>query len=1181
MYTLKHPHKTVVIVFVTQKKQWHRQFSYHTSLLADTAASSLAFNPGQVQQLVVDKVSFVIMCVSADTEKNESLSGATLLPNLQKCLREAGSAYNIYYDVNSILSTYQCHIQSVIQAIQFIAKFNPAYHCIYSSFNEKMSFSLPPLQLQLELPLIHNYKRAGILSVNLESSFLPQFVVKQFRKNLEKQIQQIIPLSNLGKRTIALLRDDNAIVDFHSSGLIDISRFIRVLVKDSQFLQCAFNKGNSRNSKVQINLIACQPLKDETSSSSGSNKSSSSSSSSGIDSCEEKLTFQQELERQANIQAGAFSVAIKSPLSPQFFSTMLDNNINMSKPTFSTRMPVSELKKLCNKYHICSVKLHSKEISPKPTFLGNCVFVNNINKSWQEADLLRHHLANFSLLFVSQAQDELIQSIISRAKTSSNALIQENAHFRLYDDILYGKPSGHDIFRPVLPDSRLIPLIISLHGDNCLPPRNIIRKIKKAYCHLYDVTSRLALEKTVESLVPCYKCLALTPAHASPHLQMQVKTIALQAQGVKMCTFVAMDVFYLADPLSKTFLNNYISIILCQSCKFVSLKPISRITSYNLAQHLYSFVEITGRIPTVLISDAASNNVYLEMKKLLRDFQLIHVTANQNIISNITAGSASENEDNDDNNDAHDNHDNHDNRGDNDDDNDNVDDNDQHNYDDKDHDEHHDQHDQQSNYNARFQPSPLDLLSSEHKRLLLQDLKESQPPLFPPVLRHTPISYKATKSSRNTSLGSLDHICKRLQLFLRKNLSFSLKTRDFQQHAELLISAFQFQVNFYLPAETTQLVPAQLHLGAVQASNIMTLSSNVQKCPLPQSQVVSNMQQLLKYARNVNLAQENALESNRKAQERQIREKGRVKDQGSVFEKFHPLDVLFVKTELSNESKLTTAARFSGPVVILSVHPVSEQLNLFDLLTAQVMTKNYKQVREVFSRQVFSLPLYPHLGEEIQFRIVEPTSRIKRTESAQNVLVNSTKIILNVHKLLMFLAPILPNRSNTQAFLRTVHVKGQDDGDDGGDNEDGDDPVVETMQNDNDDDNANDGDNHNGGDDQIKLVHRPSVKFSLPSPEAVNVNDNDHNTSNDTGNHENDNGSDDDNDNDDIGGDGVDHLHLQFSDSNSIPANPSNATPLPKDIVVPKRPKNSSPSSISRNKYNLRQNPKSKNVFDI
>merc|ERR1711973_605919 len=164
---------------------------------------------------------------------------------------------------------------------------------------------------------------------------------------------------------------------------------------------------------------------------------SSSSSSSGTDSCEEKLTFQQDLERQANIQAGAFSVAIKSPLSPQFFSTMLDNTNNMSNPTFSTRMPVSELRELCNKYHICSVRLHSKEISPKPTFLGNRVFVNNTNKFWQESDLLRHHLANFSLLFVAQAQDELIQNLISKAKTSSNALSQENAHFRIYDDILY------------------------------------------------------------------------------------------------------------------------------------------------------------------------------------------------------------------------------------------------------------------------------------------------------------------------------------------------------------------------------------------------------------------------------------------------------------------------------------------------------------------------------------------------------------------------------------------------------------------------------------------------------------------------------------------------------------------------------------------------------------------------
>ena len=325
-------------------------------------------------------------------------------------------------------------------------------------------------------------------------------------------------------------------------------------------------------------------------------------------------------------------------------------------------------------------------------------------------------------------------------------MTQGNAHFRIYDDLLYGKPSGHDVFRPVLPDSRLISLIIFLHSENCLPSHQIIRKIRKAYCHIFSVTSRLALDKTVDSLVPCFKCLALTPAHVNPQLQMQVKTIALQAQGSKICTYVALDVFYLANPLSKTFLNNYVSIIICQSCKFVSLKPISRISSYNLAQHLYSFVEITGKIPTVLITDSASNNIFSEMKKLLKDFQLIHVTANQNIISNITSVNISNNDNNDNNGGVHNDDDDTDKNSDH-----KVNDANQSN--DADHNDHHNNdnnhdhaskdRDQQSNFNARFQPTPLDLLSSDHRRLLLQDLKGSQPPLFPPVLRHTPISYKA------------------------------------------------------------------------------------------------------------------------------------------------------------------------------------------------------------------------------------------------------------------------------------------------------------------------------------------------------------------------------------------------------------------------------------------------------
>ena len=120
--------------------------------------------------------------------------------------------------------------------------------------------------------------------------------------------------------------------------------------------------------------------------------------------------------------------------------------------------------------------------------------------------------------------------------------------------------------------------------------------------------------------------------------------------------------------------------------------------------------------------------------------------------------------------------------------------------------------------------------------------------------------------------------------------------------------------------------------------------------------------------------------------------------------------------------------------------------------------------------------------------------------------------------------------------------------------------------------------------DQIKLVNKPSVKFNLPSPGTVDDNDDDHNTSNDdhNGDHNDNNVNNGDGNNDDIDNDGVDHLHLlASSDSNAIPTNSSQTMPLAKDMIVHRRSKSSSPSSFPRKKYNLRENPKAKHVFDI
>ena len=141
----------------------------------------------------------------------------------------------------------------------------------------------------------------------------------------------------------------------------------------------------------------------------------------------------------------------------------------------------------------------------------------------------------------------------------------------------------------------------------------------------------------------------MKPAHMTTSLSMQYKTIGLQAQGKKICSIVAIDVFYLADAHSKVFANNYISFIICLSCKFLHLKPISRISSYELAQHLLEFVCLTGKTPHILVSDAATTNLFGEMQILLKDFQLMHVTANHNILNGMK---------NDNNHADHDDHDN-------------------------------------------------------------------------------------------------------------------------------------------------------------------------------------------------------------------------------------------------------------------------------------------------------------------------------------------------------------------------------------------------------------------------------------------------------------------------------------------------------------------------------------------
>ena len=423
------------------------------------------------------------------------------------------------------------------------------------------------------------------------------------------------------------------------------------------------------------------------------------------------------------------------------------------------------------------------------------------------------------------------------------------------------------------------------------------------------------------------------------------------------------------------------------------------------------------------------------------------------------------------------------------------------------------------------------------------------------MLRHCPVSYKANQLTKQSSLGILDNACKRLQIFLKKSATSAANQKDFRNQIEFLISCFEHQNNFCLEAEATGIIPAYLHLGMIRTTNILSLMQNIQRIAKPESQNMLKMQELLINARTVLQAGENTAQKVQNQQARQLKQHGKLKNPGDIIDQIQPLDVLFVKSELKGRPKMSFFVNFHGPCLVLGVQPKSEHLIIFGLLSSEVMIKNFKQVRFAFSKELFSIPFFPHLGDQIQFRIFSPRSRISGQDGAQNVITNTTKIILNLHKVFTFLAPLLPSYKETKGFLRTVTLSLGDDKahhDDDGDGGDDDDR---------DHQNGRQVDGPDIGNDNTRIYMKPTVSFDPSTkPDA-----------------DDDDGGDGQgvHDEDDEGGNGrpTVQLHGRAPSTDNIAPENRNNQPSSKEITF-SRPKIKPAAPLERQqKYNLRSNP--------
>ena len=337
---------------------------------------------------------------------------------------------------------------------------------------------------------------------------------------------------------------------------------------------------------------------------------------------------------------------------------------------------------------------------------------------------------------------------------------------------------------------------------------------------------------------------------------------------------------------------------------------------------------------------------------------------------------------------------------------------------------------------------------------------------------------------------------------------------------------------------------------------------NIQDLKQPESQSFQQLQELLINAQKIREADQNTIQKAANQQARQLKEHGKVKRPGDICRQIKPLDVLFVKSELQNQPKMSYLVNYHGPCLVLSVQPKSEHLILYGLISGVLLTKNFKQIRFAFSKEIYSIPLFPHLGDEIQFRMVTPWTRMSKQSSAQNVLTNGTKIIANLHKISHFLAPSLPTYKETQDYLRTIHLSIDDNGNN--DNAHGLDDSAHGH-----DDSANDipqVDPHDDDNDNtpIKIFVKPSVSFDPSTKPGADDQDDD--------NGDDDHGEDDHN--------GQDDSRVRRPSARLLGSAPASenleTAPERRPSVRPirfTRPKKSPPPTDRTHKYSLRKNP--------
>ena len=172
----------------------------------------------------------------------------------------------------------------------------------------------------------------------------------------------------------------------------------------------------------------------------------------------------------------------------------------------------------------------------------------------------------------------------------------------------YGEREGKespDPYRPVLPTKRLLPEITNSHWKtNHRGYRFCLEDLHNKFFIMQGVTTPQDVTGLAKLLSKaCTLCLHRTPNH-EPKLFYQTRKVALSL-NLPLCSTLSHDVMYLAGSQRYSAPRlQYISIIVCNSCNYLSAKPLLQNNAEEIARHLLEFIQESGRIPSLLLSDS-------------------------------------------------------------------------------------------------------------------------------------------------------------------------------------------------------------------------------------------------------------------------------------------------------------------------------------------------------------------------------------------------------------------------------------------------------------------------------------------------------------------------------------------------------------------------------------------------